>query len=820
MGQEPNSTASAQLSTLDETAIRNLFDRYVATIPGSNGYIVNVWSPTNSIDTSVANGLSDVAANTAISAMQPTRIASVTKTFTTATVLRLVEKQRLSLNDSIEQHASPILIEILRSGGYDTSAITINQLLQHSSGIADYAGNEDKYGGPFKEAVVSNPLKKWTRFEQIEFSVKNYEPVGEPGREFHYSDTGYILLGDIIEQITGQTYAEAMRSLLNYANLGLDNTYLEDAEPAPDNLLPQAHAYAGQFDLSEIDASYDLFGGGGLVATVQDVSKFFAALFDSTIFEHESTLDLMMGHGPSLLKASFDEPAPMSLYPRNVGSELCYQHTGFTGITALYCPRLGTAITFTVLQTNASSSIHEDELLKDVLAMISLSSTSAESASSPYSLDGVWRSDGYGYVVEIDGSNTTLYEETTISCLPVSAVGEDPALVVSSTSRDAAQLTLPGRVGSIKLNRIDRLPESSQVTLERDPLAAFNIFTATFAENYPFFENRNVDWPSTTKTHRLQVSSSTTDEQLASIFADMIGPLGDAHASVVLGDTIAFQAGRPGTAIASYEEFVPFLERVAASTARYLGVELETWGNDLISYADLQDGVGYLRIVAFDGYSETGHIDDDRTELTKALGEVFAKERVAKLKGLIIDLRINGGGSDELALQLAGHLTDVAYPAYAKQARNDVADPKKFTPAQVINVQPSSGNRFTGPVVLLTASLTISAAETFTQATLNRQPAPIRIGENTQGVFSDVLQRHLPGCTVAFGLPNEDFVTEDGISFDRIGIRPDINFPTFGETELAEGMDAAMDRARQIMLTGEAVERADLNTPPIRNAEA
>jgi C-terminal processing protease CtpA/Prc len=309
-------------------------------------------------------------------------------------------------------------------------------------------------------------------------------------------------------------------------------------------------------------------------------------------------------------------------------------------------------------------------------------------------------------------------------------------------------------------------------------------------------------------------------EELASIFADMISPLGDAHTNVVLGDTIAFQAGRPGSAIATYEEFLPFLGRVVASTNRYLGVELTTWGNDLISYADLADGVGYLRIVAFDGYSETGRVEDDRAELDKALHEIFANDRVTKLKGLIIDLRVNGGGSDELALHLAGHLTSVAYPAYAKQARNDVGDPTRFTPAQVVNVQPSSDSTFTGPIVLLTASLTISAAETFTQATVNRQPSPIRIGENTQGVFSDVLQRHLPGCTVAFGLPNEDFVTEDGVSFDRIGIPPDVRIPTFTETELAEGSDTAMDRARQIILSGEAVQHTDLSRPALLGAGA
>ncbi len=430
-------------------------------------------------------------------------------------------------------------------------------------------------------------------------------------------------------------------------------------------------------------------------------------------------------------------------------------------------------------------------------------------ANSPNSLDGLWRSDGYGYVLEIDGSNTTLYEETTMGCLPVPT----PVQIVNLTSQDTAQLTLPGRVGFITLNRIDRLPETCRDTPKTDPVAAFDLFATTFAEHYPFFENRNVDWPSVTPSHRVRVSASTTDDQLANIFADMVRPLGDAHTSVAVGGSAVFQGARPGSAVAGYEEFGPFLERVMASTARYLGVELETWGNGLIAYADLPDGIGYLRVTAFDGFSDSGRINDEQAELTKALDEVLSNDRVAKLHGVIIDLRVNGGGSDELALQLAGHFTDVAYRAYSKQARNDSVDPKKFTRPQPITVQPSSGNRFTGPLVLLTASLTVSAGEGFTQAMLNRQTPPIRIGGNTQGVFSDVLQRNLPGCTVTFALPNEDFITENGVSFDRLGIPPDICIPTLSETELAEGKDLAMDTARQLILSAEAVNRADLTKP-------
>ena len=80
----------------------------------------------------------------------------------------------------------------------------------------------------------------------------------------------------------------------------------------------------------------------------------------------------------------------------------------------------------------------------------------------------------------------------------------------------------------------------------------------------------------------------------------------------------------------------------------------------------------------------------------------------------------------------------------------------------------------------------MSAAETFTQALMNRVPPVVRVGENTQGVFSDVLGRRLPNGW-RFGLPNERFVT-NGRSYDGPGIAPDVNVPVFPATDLESHM--------------------------------
>ncbi|WP_280392214.1 S41 family peptidase [Nocardia brasiliensis] len=162
---------------------------------------------------------------------------------------------------------------------------------------------------------------------------------------------------------------------------------------------------------------------------------------------------------------------------------------------------------------------------------------------------------------------------------------------------------------------------------------------------------------------------------------------------------------------------------------------------------------------------------------------------MSRLRGLVLDLRINGGGSDSLGLQLAARLTDRPHFPYAKKTRNTAPQPLRVEPA---------ADPFLGPIAILTGGSTISAGETFTQAMLERPSRTTRIGEPTQGVFSDVMQRKLPGDRDAdwwFGLPNEEFLTSDGRTFDGPGIPPELSEPVFTDEEFAHNLDSAFDRA-------------------------
>ena len=105
-----------------------------------------------------ADGLADPATGRALTVDTPVRIASNTKTFTAAAVLRLWEQGRVDLDAAIGGLINPRLDRILRADGYDTTAITVRHLLSHSGGLYDHGGDKR-----FVESLMTNPGKVWTR---------------------------------------------------------------------------------------------------------------------------------------------------------------------------------------------------------------------------------------------------------------------------------------------------------------------------------------------------------------------------------------------------------------------------------------------------------------------------------------------------------------------------------------------------------------------------------------------------------------------------------------------------------------------------------
>ncbi|MEV4399948.1 S41 family peptidase [Nonomuraea sp. NPDC049607] len=437
-------------------------------------------------------------------------------------------------------------------------------------------------------------------------------------------------------------------------------------------------------------------------------------------------------------------------------------------------------------------------------------------------LDGLWRADGYGTIFSIVQGRLTTFDTTSISCLPgllsarrtAGTRGEASFAAQEGGRRIAVRTSGPGRarlrylgsVGAIELRRLPALPAACATLTPGDPLKVFDVFWTTFAENYPFFALKGVDWRAVRDRHRSRIGPDTGEAELFGVLRDILKELGDAHTALLAGDRQFARPLRPGTRqLDGLPAFVAFDKRVREFVERTATRKpLRQWGQGVIGYADLPGGFGYLRLGAFDGYADGG-FEANAAELDRALDEIFSESRTSgpgRLRGLILDVRVNLGGYDGLGLRLASRLTGRPYLAYVKQARNTPEEPPGFTRPQPVRVRPASGPVYTGPITMLTSGLTISAGETFTQAMIGRMPRPERIGESTQGAFSDFLWRKLPNGW-SFALPNERFLTRDGVSFDATGIPPHLPVPgVLSDEELDGDRDAAFARALAFLASG------------------
>jgi hypothetical protein len=438
--------------------------------------------------------------------------------------------------------------------------------------------------------------------------------------------------------------------------------------------------------------------------------------------------------------------------------------------------------------------------------LVLLTLTAQASYPSP---KGIWASEGYGLVYEIGDGSLQSFEVSKVSCLPAGSATAVPAppeargafrltnqpntlLLLPDGDPDRMRVHVGWAASDIVLRRIERKPSVCDERTPDTPRSNFETFAETWAEHYPFFSMKRADWPAIVAENRTRITESTTPAELFGVLEGMIAPLDDAHTFIGASSLEKrFGGSRKTASWIDWKE----RDRAYALAARYLTNPLQSFCEGQLEFGMLRADVGYLRLRSFSGYHSDKTFESGLAALESALDAIF--EGAGSWKGLVIDVRINGGGADPYGLAIARRLTDRKYLAYSKQAWNESSDPDSWTPAQPSYVEPSDRPGFRGTVIELIGVQSVSAAETFTQALLNRRPAIVRVGENTQGVFSDVLARTLPNGW-RFGLPNERFVT-DGRSFDGPGIAPDVTVLSFTPEGIASGRDAGIEKALELL---------------------
>jgi D-alanyl-D-alanine carboxypeptidase len=233
-----SATAPAPPGPVDSWIARRLqaaLDRSAAAIgtPGAAAAVIlgdgRTWSG--------GTGLADVARETPMTGSTVFSIASMGKPLVAVVTLELIREGRLGLDDSVAAHLPDL--ELL--GSPIDSRITIHQLLDHTSGLADFLTSP-----ALAAAVEAAPSRRWTAEEALAYLRP---PIAAPGERYAYSNTNYLLLGLVIEQVTGNSVAQEVRARVSEP-LGLSTLFYQGLDPVPGTL-----AVAYRFASSRLTAT-------------------------------------------------------------------------------------------------------------------------------------------------------------------------------------------------------------------------------------------------------------------------------------------------------------------------------------------------------------------------------------------------------------------------------------------------------------------------------------------------------------------------------------------------------------------------------------
>ncbi|MEM6263971.1 MAG: serine hydrolase domain-containing protein [Bacteroidota bacterium] len=330
--------------------VQELLDSLYKDHEGTVGILLHVESPSQRISWTSAVGVADTLSKEPLQNEHPVLIASNTKPYVAASILRLVEQETIKLDDPIQKLLGKKTRRLFEKDGYDLKAISVRHLLSHTSGIHDYV-NEAYF-----EFVNQHPAYNWQKEEQLTRAVEVGDPLWAPGTAYGYADVNYLLLTEILERKTGKPFHAAIRDLLKFDSLGIRRTWFKDLEPFPAETLPLAHQYADTYgwDSYKIDHSWDLYGGGGMAATVKDAALFFQYLFEGKMVSDTAVLKQM--HTYVLPK----ETSNYCLGIRNIPlpNQHLYYHGGWWGTGVVYSPETRSTVAVFTLQKGKRERIN------------------------------------------------------------------------------------------------------------------------------------------------------------------------------------------------------------------------------------------------------------------------------------------------------------------------------------------------------------------------------------------------------------------------------------------------------------------------------
>ncbi len=320
------------------------------------------------------------------------------------------------------------------------------------------------------------------------------------------------------------------------------------------------------------------------------------------------------------------------------------------------------------------------------------------------------------------------------------------------------------------------------------PEKTFESTWKAFDNQYALLGVKNIDWNAIYRIYRSRVTSTTTDDELFEILSHMLSHLNDNHVNLTSKDENRyFNAGYLHQLATEYglEDFLK-LRKLKPVPESYFTNGIESRFDNIFIFARLGEDIGYVHFNRFTNPEKSAEVMD----------EVI--EKFQNANALIVDVRRNGGGDDNVGKAIADRFADTKRLYMVTKVRNGTGY-DDFDPPKHWYVEPASPRQFTKPVILLIDRTSVSAAENFTLA-MRILPHVTVVGDTTSGCYADSKQVTLPNGWIV-SVPFNLFLDPNGFCWEGIGIPPDIR-QINTKLDIKENKDRVLELAIDLIRTG------------------
>ena len=353
------------------THLNKYFKKVSQSTKDYSGVQALVYSPKLGLDWRFAEGTSKRSG--ALTIDQPFHVASVGKLFTATILYKLTEEGRIDLDAPIiNVIGKEKLANLFLYGGVDYSnKVTFRQILSHTSGIADYFEGPVLSGVKMSKLLETQSDKVWQPQELLQFSIDHQEAVFAPGKGYLYSDTGYVLLGLLVELIEGKTFEKVLEDRF-FKPLQMTHSYMAmRSSPLSGEVKPIADIWLNGVEFGDKKALSVDWAGGGVISTLDDLMKFSVALHDGSLIS-EASQNMMFSDANQFEQGIYTGEGGMTVRFKKffplLNLPLVRGHIGVLSTHVFYDPTTDTHIVLNFGST--SKMVPSFKALIDILSVI------------------------------------------------------------------------------------------------------------------------------------------------------------------------------------------------------------------------------------------------------------------------------------------------------------------------------------------------------------------------------------------------------------------------------------------------------------------